>query len=86
MSKDAMDPRRLDDCDPDFQPGLTCEIEINIESGTAQEIDARAARALRELAAQIESRKLESGHYPIKGQNGLEIGKLYIDYYATGPR
>ena len=86
MSKDAMGPRRMGGSDPDFQPGLMCDVEITSESGTAQEIDAETAWALRELAAQIEGGKLESGSYPIKGRNGLEIGKVSLDYYATGPR
>jgi hypothetical protein len=81
-----MDPRWIGDCDPDLQPGLTCDIEIKNESGTVQEINAGTASALREIAAQIESGKVESGFHQIKAPNGLEIGKLYIDHYATGPR
>jgi hypothetical protein len=86
MSKGAMEFPDMGDCDPGFQPGLTCDVEINNESGTAKEIYVGTAWALRELAAKIESGKLGSGFHPIKGPNGLEIGEVYLDYYATGPR
>jgi hypothetical protein len=86
MGKDAMDRRWMGGSEPDFQAGLTCDVEITNESSTVQEINAETAWALRELAAQIEGGKLESGSYPIKGRSGLEIGKVSLDYYTTGPR
>ena len=82
-----MDNRAMDDAsDPELQPGLICHIEIEIESGTSQEINASTARALRNLADLIEARRLESGFHPVKAPSGDKIGEAYLDYYETGPR
>lgn len=82
-----MDNSAIDDAsDPESQPGLTCHIEIEIESGTSQEIDAATASALRNVAELIEGRRLESGFHPVKAPSGDKIGEVYLDYYETGPR
>ncbi|HWM49118.1 MAG TPA: hypothetical protein VNR11_19630 [Xanthobacteraceae bacterium] len=71
---------------PGFQPGLICHVEIENGSGTARDIDAQTAWALRELAAQIEAGKLDSGFHPVKTPSGVKIGEAYLDYYQLGPR
>ena len=82
-----MDNSAMDEAsEPEFQPGLTCHIEIVIESGTPQEIDASPAWALRNVADLIEGRSLESGFHPVKAPSGDKIGEAYLDYYETGPR
>ena len=86
MSKDPVDSRWMDECDPELQPGLTCHVEIDNECGqSARDIDATTAWALRNLAAQIEAGKLDSGFHPIKTPSGEKIGEVYLDYYETGP-
>lgn len=77
-----------DDLDSGFdfegQPGLKCDVEMNIESGdTDQEVLATAAEALRSLAAAIEAGKLGTGFHPIKTPSGEKIGEFYLDYCET---
>jgi hypothetical protein len=72
--------------DPELQPGLTCHIEIEIESGALQEINASTAWALRRVADLIEVGRLEGGFHPVKAPSGDKIGEAYLDYYETGPR
>jgi hypothetical protein len=82
-----MDNSAMEDAsDPEFQLGLTCHIEIEIEGGTPQEIDSSTVWALRNVADLIEGRKLESGFHPVKAPSGDKIGEAYLDYYETGPR
>jgi hypothetical protein len=82
-----MDNRARDDAsDPELQPGLTCHIEIEIESGTSQEINASTAWALRKVAELIEVGRLESGFHPVKAPSGDKIGEAYLDYYETESR
>jgi hypothetical protein len=82
-----MDNSAMDDAsDPESQPGLTCQIEIEIESGTSPEIDAATAWALRNVADLIEGRRLESGFHPVQAPSGEKIGEAYLDYHETGPR
>ena len=82
-----MDNSAMNDASgPELQPGLTCHIEIEVERGTSQEIDAATACALRNIADLIEGRRLESGFHPVKAPGGDKIGEVYLDYYQTGPR
>ncbi|MDE3016813.1 MAG: hypothetical protein KGI29_07870 [Pseudomonadota bacterium] len=74
----------LTESDPDLKLGLTCDIEINNESGnTLQDILKSTAEALRTIAAQIEADELDSGHHPIKTPSGEKIGEIYLDRHAT---
>ena len=87
MSRDANDSRWMDERDPEMQPGLTCDVEITVESGeTYRDCAAEVARALRTTAVLIEEGKLEDGFSPIKALGGEEIGKVYVDWYGTGGR
>lgn len=79
-----MDDRAMDDLSKHgLQPGLTCHIEIEVESGTSQEIDASTAWALRRVADLIEGGKLESGFHPVNAPSGDKIGEAYLDYHET---
>lgn len=79
----------LDDSDledPNGQPGLMCDIEINNETcKTHRELLAMTAEALRSLASQIETEKLEDGFHPIKTPSGDIIGEVYLDHYEIIP-
>jgi hypothetical protein len=87
MSKDAVDSSWMDERDPELKLGLTCDVNLTIESGdTYREILAEAARALRTTALQIEEGKLEDGFHPVKTLSGEEIGEVYLDYYGIGER
>jgi hypothetical protein len=68
----------------ELQPGLKCDIEINIESGaTPEDVNATTAWALRQIAAQIEADELDTGFHPIKAPTGEKIGEVYLDHYGT---
>lgn len=83
MSKAATAPRWKDEFGCEVQPGLKCDIEINIETGaTPEDINATTAWALREIAAQIEADTLDTGFHPIKDPNGEEIGQVYLDHHG----
>ena len=87
MSKVATASRWKDELGCELLPGLKCDIEINIESGTTPEdINATTAWALREIAAQIEAGKLDTGFHPIKAQNGEKSGGIYVTHSATEPQ
>jgi hypothetical protein len=67
--------------DPAGQPILSCDIEINNEiCKTHKEVLSSTAEALRNLASQIETGKLEDGFHPIKTPNGDIIGEMYLDH------
>lgn len=84
MNTDAMNSCWMDECEPGGQPGLTCHIEINTEIGkTPREVAATTARALRALAAQVETGTLEDGFHPISILSGEKIGEVYIDWHET---
>lgn len=84
MSDDAVDSQWMDKRDPELQPGLTCHIELSLDTGdTYREILAKAAWALRTTAVQLEAGTLDTGHHPIKTLSGEEIGKVYLDYYGS---
>ena len=87
MSKSATASRWKDEVGCELQPSLKCDIEINIESGAPPEdINAMTAWALREIAAQIEADKLDTGFHPIKAPSGEKIGEVYLDHSATEPQ
>ena len=74
----------MDERDPETKPGLTCHVELEIETGeTFREILAKAARALRTTAVQLEAGKFEDGFHPVKTLTGEEIGNVYIDYHGS---
>jgi hypothetical protein len=84
MSKAATAPRWKDEFGSEVQPGLKCDIEIDIHSGaTPEDINAMTARALRQIADQIEADELDTGFHPIKSPDGETIGEVYLDHYGT---
>ena len=84
MTKDATAERWKDEFGAELKPGLKCDIEITNEIGvTPEEINASTAWALRQIATQIEADELDTGFHPIKAPNGEEIGKVYLDHYAS---
>ena len=71
------------------KPGLKCDIEISNEIGnTHEEILATTAEALRVLATQIETGRLDDGFHEVKTPDGKTIGEVYLDHYEilTGDR
>ncbi len=86
MQEDKIDAHWMDESEDGFKSCLTCHIEIDNEGGdTPREVATSTAKALRALAAQIEAGTLDDGHHPINLLDGKEIGKVYIDWYASGP-
>ena len=84
MREESNDSRWMDEHDPELQPGLTCHIEIENDHGkTMREVLTGTGRALRAIAAQIESGTLEDGFHPINAPSGEKIGEVYLDYHAT---
>jgi hypothetical protein len=85
MNGDTDDSRWMDERDDEVQLGLTCHVELEVESGgTYREILAEAARALRVTAEQIEGGKLDTGFHPVRTPSGKEIRQVYLDYHGTG--
>ena len=87
MTDNTADTRWMDERDPELQLGLTCHVELDIETGdTYRDILAKAARALRTTALQLEAGKFEDGFHPIMTLDGEELGKDYIDYRGCSCR
>lgn len=53
---------------------------MNFSGPTIQTLNKWAANALRKLAGEIESSKMEDGFTPVTDAVGKAIGEVYIDY------
>jgi hypothetical protein len=81
MTNDNVNSRWIDERDPETQPNLVCHVELSIETGdTFREQHAKAARALRTVAVQLEEGKFEDGSYPIVSLEGEKLGEVYLSY------
>lgn len=75
----------FDEFDPDSLAGLVCHIEMDTKGGqTPREVATSTAKTLRKLATAIESGFFDTGHFPITGEKGENVGELYLDFYGEG--